>query len=398
MRRTLVTLIALASAPALAAPPVETRPPNAASQRPAFEGQTRAPAPDAPARVVATPVAEGLGDAWALEFLPDGALLVTEKAGRLRIVRDGRAGPAIAGLPPVDARGQGGLLDVALSPDFARDGLVYWSYAEPRQGGNGTTVARGRLVREGDGGRLENVAVVLRQTPTYDGDKHYGSRLTFAPDGKLFVTVGERSDTGPRVQAQDLASGLGKVFRIEPDGTVPRDNPFVGREGVQPAIWSYGHRNAQSAALDGQGRFWIVEHGARGGDELNRPEAGKNYGWPEVTYGIEYSGRTIGPGLTAKAGTEQPVYYWDPVIAPSGMAYYDAALIPEWRGAFLVGGLRTDGLVALRLDGDRVATEERVALGARIRDVKVGPDGAVYALTERDGGGSRVLRVAPTGR
>ena len=396
MRRPLViALAALVAAPALAASPVETRPPNAVGQRPAHPGQTRAPAPDRPARVAATPVAAGLGNAWALEFLPDGAMLVTEKAGRMRIVRDGRAGPPLDGLPPVDARGQGGLLDVALSPDFARDNLVYWSFAEPRAGGNGTSVARGRLVRAGDGGRIEGATVVFRQTPTYDGTMHYGSRLVFSPDGRLFVTVGERSDPGPRVQAQSLSSGLGKVFRIEPDGTAPKDNPFVGRAGAQAAIWSYGHRNLQSAALDGQGRLWTVEHGPRGGDELNRPEAGRNYGWPDVTYGIDYSGRPIGAGITAKAGTEQPVYYWDPVIAPSGMAFYDAAPIPEWRGAFLVGGLQSEGLVVLRLAGDRVASEERLPLGARVRDVKVGPDGAVYALTERDGGGSRVLRIAP---
>lgn len=398
MRPLVVALAAFLCAPALAAPPVETRAPNAQGQRPAFPGQTRAPAPDRPTSLVATPVAAGLDNAWALEFLPDGAMLVTEKAGRMRIVRDGRAGPPLEGLPRVDARGQGGLLDVALGPDFPRDGLVYWSFSEPREGGNGTSVARGRLVRAGEGGRIADARVIFRQTPTYDGTLHYGSRLVFAPDGQLFVTVGERSDPGPRVQAQSLSSGLGKVFRIAPDGSAPGDNPFVGREGAQPAIWSYGHRNLQSAALDGQGRLWTVEHGPRGGDELNRPEAGKNYGWPDVTYGIDYSGRPIGGGLTVKAGTEQPVYYWDPVIAPSGMAFYDGALISEWRGAFLVGGLQSEGVVVLRLAGDRVASEERVPLGARIRDVKVGPDGAVYALTERDGGGSRVLRLAPPGR
>ena len=405
MRRPLVIALALLVVPAaLAAPAVETRPPNAAGQKPAFEGQTRAPAPDGPARVAVPPVAGGLGNAWALEFLPDGAMLVTEKAGRMRIVRagsagrEGRAGPPLEGLPRVDARGQGGLLDVALGPDFPRDNLVYWSFAEPREGGNGTSVARGRLVRSGEGGRIEGAEVIFRQTPTYDGTLHYGSRLVFAPDGRLFVTVGERSDPGPRAQAQSLSSGLGKVFRIEPDGAVPKDNPFAGRDGALPTIWSYGHRNVQSAALDGRGRLWTVEHGPRGGDELNRPEGAQNYGWPDVTYGIDYSGRPIGAGITAKAGTEQPAYYWDPVIAPSGMAWYDGGLIPEWTGAFLVGGLQSEGIVVLRLAGDRVASEERLPLGARTRDVKVGPDGAVYALTERDGGGSHILRIAPPGR
>ena len=374
----------------------ETGRPNAPDQRPVFPGQTRAPQPSVVTAVEATLFVRGLRKGWGFEFLPDGRLLVTEKGGTMRLVAaDGRLGAEIGGVPAVDAQGQGGLLDVALSPGFAQDRLVFLSFSEPREGGNGTSVARGRLVESGGSARLEDVRVIFRQMPTYDGDKHFGSRLVFSPDGKLFVTVGERSDSRPRVQAQDLSSGLGKVFRINPDGSVPPDNPFASRAGAVPAIWSYGHRNMQSAALDGRGRLWTVEHGPRGGDELNRPEPGKNYGWPEVTYGLEYSGRRVGQGVTQKPGTEQPVYYWDPVIAPSGMAYYDGALFPSWRGAFLVGGLVSEGVIIVKLDGDRVATEERVPLGVRIRDVKVGPDGAVYALTDESSG--RILKLTPKG-
>jgi glucose/arabinose dehydrogenase len=378
----------------------QTAPPNAPDQKPAFPGQTRAPAPAQTSAVATTTVAEGIQGGWGFVFLPDGRMLVTEKAGRLRLIgKEARPGPPLAGVPAVDSRGQGGLLDVALSPGFAQDRLVYLSFSEPRQGGgNGTSVARGRLVEEGENARLENVQVVFRQMPAWENNMHFGSRLVFAPDGKLFVTVGERSDREPRVQAQQLSSGLGKVFRINPDGSAPADNPFAGRSDAQPAIWSYGHRNTQSATLDRSGRLWIVEHGPRGGDELNRPEPGKNYGWPEVTYGVEYSGQEVGRGVTQRQGTEQPVYYWDPVIAPSGMATYDGTLFPAWRGAFLVGGLVSQGLVVLRMENDRVAAEERISLGARVRDVRVGPDGAVYALTETRGGGpSRIVRIAPKG-
>ena len=396
--RAVLTAVAICSVPPLAAAATaETAPPNAPDQKPAFAGQTRAPLPDRPTAVAVTTVTEGIEGGWGFEFLPDGRIVVTEKAGRLRIVAPGGRPEAVSGVPEVDGRGQGGLLDVALSPRFSDDRLIYLSFSEPRQGGgNGTSVARGRLVEDGGRARLEDVRVVFRQTPSWPNNMHFGSRLVFAPDGKLFVTVGERSDRQPRVQAQQLSSGLGKVFRINPDGSAPPDNPFVGRGDAQPEIWSYGHRNVQSATLDGSGQLWTVEHGPRGGDELNRPEAGKNYGWPEVTYGIEYSGQNVGSGVTQKAGTEQPAYYWDPVIAPSGMTSYDGTLFPEWRGALLVGGLVSEGLVVLRMKGDRVVSEERIDLGARTRDVKVGPDGAVYALLETRGGGpSRIVRVAP---
>jgi glucose/arabinose dehydrogenase len=338
-------------------------------------------------------VAVGLEHPWGLAFLPDGRMLVTERPGRLRLVeRDGRVGQPLAGVPPVLARGQGGLLDVALDPRFAESRLVYLSYSEPGSGGAGTAVARGRL---GDG-RLEDVRVIYQQQPKVAGWNHFGSRLVFARDGTLFVTQGDRFT---HLQgAQDLSVGFGKIVRITPDGSVPPDNPFVGRGGARPEIWSYGHRNVQAAALDPQtGRLWTVEHGARGGDELNRPEAGKNYGWPTITYGVDYSGASIGEG-TAKPGLEQPVYYWDPVIAPSGMTFYTGDALPGWKGSVFVGSLRPGLLVRLVLEAGQVAREERYLadLRERIRDVRQGPDGLLYLLTDsRDG---RVLRVLPAAR
>jgi glucose/arabinose dehydrogenase len=374
--------------------PVETRRPNGTGQTPAFEGQTRAPQPAQTAKIRTEPVAEGLPHLWAMEFLPDGHMLVTAKEGTMHIVSDeGDASAAISGVPKVDSSGQGGLLDVALAPDFETSGMIFFSFSEPRDGGNGTSVASAKLVRANGGAALEGTKVIFRQTPTYDGNKHYGSRLVFGPDKELYVTVGERSDRQTRVQAQDTASGLGKVFRIDMDGKALPDNPLVKTDGALPEIWSYGHRNMQAAALDGQGRLWTVEHGPKGGDELNRPQAGLNYGWPKVTYGVEYSGGKIGDGITALKGTEQPVYYWDPVIGPSGMAFYEGDAIPEWKGAFLIGGLVAEGLVVLHMDGDRVKFEEHVPLDARIRDVKVAPDGSVYAVTESRGGGSTILKL-----
>ncbi|WJH42352.1 PQQ-dependent sugar dehydrogenase [Aliirhizobium terrae] len=378
-----------------ASQPAETGRANAPDQKPAFENQTRAPQPAAMPKIATEVVAEGLPHLWAMEFLPDGRMLVNAKEGKMHIISaDGKAGPEIEGVPEVAFGGQGGLLDVALAPDYATSGIIFFSFSEPRDDGNGTSVASAKLVADDNGGgKLENVNVIFRQTPTYDGNKHFGSRLVFGPSNELYVTVGERSDREPRVQAQELASGLGKVFRIDMNGKALPDNPFVNEEEALPEIWSLGHRNMQSAALDGQGRLWTVEHGPKGGDELNLPQAGKNYGWPEVTYGVEYSGSAVGEGITEKAETEQPVYYWDPVIGPSGMAFYDGDAIPEWKGTFLVGGLVSQGVVVLHLDGDKVSHEERVDLDARIRDVKVGPDGAVYAVTETRGGESSIIKL-----
>lgn len=374
--------------------PLDSRSANASGQVPAVPGQTRACAAPASAPFTVTVLANRLEQPWAVEPLPGGDLLVTEKPGRMRIVSAaGKVGAPIDGVPAVDARGQGGLLDVALSPGFATDRTLFWSYAEPRSGGNATSVAR--AVLSADSRRLEQVRVILRALPTYNGDKHYGSRLAFGPDGMLYVTLGERSDAVMRPQAQQLASHMGKILRIAPDGSVPADNPFSGQAGARPEIWSLGHRNVQAAAFDPQGRLWVVEMGARGGDELNLVARAKNYGWPEIAYGQEYSGRPIGDGATARAGFEQPVYYWDPVIAPSGAQWYTGAAFPAWRGNLFIGALRDKALVRLVVTGDRVVAEERLLTerGQRVRDVRQGEDGALYVVTDsRDG---ELWRVTP---
>lgn len=378
--------------------PLETRPANAPDQQPAFPGQTRAPGVRAERALAHTVVASGLVEPWGLALMPDGRWLVTERPGRLRIVTaEGAVSEPVAGLPAVDARGQGGLLDVVIGPDFAEDRMIWWSYAEPRPnagngGGNATSVARGRLSE--DGTRVDNVQVVFRALPAYDGDKHYGSSLAFAPDGTLFVTLGERSDAPMRPQAQDLGSHMGKTIRINADGSVPRDNPFVGRDGALPEIWSLGHRNVQGIAIAPDGAVWTIEHGTRGGDELNLDRAGLNYGWPDVAYGVEYRGGPINEGVTAREGTEQPVYYWDPVIAPGGMTFYDGAMFPEWRGNLLAAALKEKHIARLVLENGRVVGEERLLtdFGERVRDVAVGPDGAVWAITDEQNG--KLVRLA----
>jgi glucose/arabinose dehydrogenase len=362
---------------------------------PAFEGQTRAPLSRSEIALSVEVISEALASPWALEFLPDERVLVTEREGAMRIVSaDGTVSAPIAGLPRVDARRQGGLLDVALSPDFANDRMVYWSYSEPRGGTRtSTSVARGRL--SADSSRLENVTTIFRQEPAWDSDLHYGSRLVWDREGHLFVTLGERSHRESRVLAQSLDGLLGKTVRINADGSIPEDNPFVGVDGARPEIWSYGQRNIQGATLNPEtGALWTIEHGPRGGDELNVPEAGKNYGWPVITYGIEYGGETIGDGIQQAEGMEQPIYYWDPVIAPSGMTFYQGDLFP-WRGDLVIAGLR-GVLVRLELDGTRVTGEEYLLeTEGRLRDVKEALDGALWIVTDEPEG--RLLRVTPAG-
>ncbi|NUO40053.1 MAG: PQQ-dependent sugar dehydrogenase [Gemmatimonadaceae bacterium] len=373
--------------------PLETRSPNARDQRPAFAGQTRICGVKSNVAFDVTVVATGLQKPWSVEPLPGGDYLISEKPGRLRIVsRNGTIGEPIAGVPAVDARGQGGLLDVALSPGFATDRTIFWSFTEPREDGNGTSIARGVLAP--DRKSLTDVRVIFRVLPTYNNNMHFGSRVVFGPDGMLYATFGERSSTATRPYAQDLNSHLGKVIRIRPDGTVPPDNPFVGRADAKPEIWSVGHRNPQAAAFDARGQLWEVEHGTNGGDELNRIEKGKNYGWADVGYGVEYSGAPL-PGPTQKAGTEQPVYYWDPVIAPSGAQFYTGDAFPAWKNSLFIGALREQRLVRLAIENGRVTGEEHLLAdrGHRIRDVRQGPDGALYVVTDDEKG--ELWRIAP---
>jgi glucose/arabinose dehydrogenase len=372
-----------------------TLPVCAQNQSPAVQGQ-RSPTPASsalPGRIV--DVARGLVHPWGLAFLPDGRMLVTERPGRLRIInKNGQPSAPLANVPNVLAEGQGGLLDVVLDPQFAQNQVIYLSYSEPGANGlAGTAVARARLTNSS----LQDVKVIYRQQPKVVSGGHFGSRIVFRRDGTMFITQGDRFRYSD--QAQDLASGIGKVVRINRDGTIPRDNPFLKRKGARPEIWSYGHRNVQSAALHPDtGALWTIEHGARGGDEVNHPEPGKNYGWPVISYGREYSGRPIGKGLTAQKGMEQPVYYWDPVIAPSGMVFYTGDAYPGWKGSIFVGSLSPGGLVRLVLQNGRVVREERFLgeLGERIREVEQGPDGLLYVLTDSPRG--RIMRIEPRGR
>ena len=338
---------------------------------------------------------EGMSHPWAIAFLPEGGMLVTERSGNLRAVgEDGSLSEPISGLPEVDARDQGGLLDVALDPDFAENRHVYVSYAEAGEGGNGTAVARGVLSE--DMTSLEDVEVIFRQQPKVQSTKHFGSRLVFDGEGHLFVTLGERSDRQFRTQAQDLDSHLGKIVRINPDGGVPDDNPFVGQDGALPEIWAYGVRNVQAAAINpASGVLWEIEHGPRGGDELNVIEPGANYGWPVVTLGVEYSGDPLPEAAESREGMVDAIYSWTPVIAPSGVIFYDGEAFPGWQGNLFVGGLASTALVRLTLDGNSVTGEERLLepLGLRIRDVAQGPDGAIYVATDHSSG--EILRIAP---
>ena len=346
--------------------------------------------------LTAAVIAEGLDHPWALGFLPEGRMLVTERSGQLRVVDDGAVGEPIAGMPEVYNQGQGGLLDLALAPDFASSGRIYLTFSEPAQSaglqrGQGTAVLSATLVLEGNSGRLENSQVIFRMNKFTNTNRHFGSRVVIGNDGNLFVTLGERGDMN---RAQDFGDLAGAIVRIAPDGSVPSDNPRP--EGWAPELWSKGHRNPQGATLREDGTLFTVEHGARGGDEVNMPQPGANYGWPVITYGVDYSGVPIGEG-TEKEGLEQPLHYWDPSISPSGLDFYDAALIPGWEGDLLSGGLSGQVLVRLDMEGDEIVGEERLFEGqlGRIRDVRVGPDGAIYLLTDEDNG--RLIRVAPEG-
>jgi len=338
-------------------------------------------------------IARGLDHPWALAFLPDGRMLVTERPGRLRIVaRDGSISPPVSGVPQVRASGQGGLHDVVLDRDFASNRTIYLCYAEPAEGGGRTAMARARF-SDGAAARLDDVKVIFRQEGPLSSGNHYGCRIVQGRDGNLWLTMGDHFTY--RDQAQNLANHLGKIVRVTPDGAVPRDNPFVGRNDAKPEIWSYGHRNSQGSALHPQtGKLWEHEHGPRGGDEVNIPLAGKNYGWPVIGYGVDYSGAKIHEA-TAKAGMEQPIKYWVPSIAPSGMAFYTGDLFPRWKGNLFVGALAGQLLVRLELAGEKVTKEERLlgSLNARIRDVRQGPDGAIWLATDSSDG--RIIRVTP---
>lgn len=393
--------LALVPAAVSAQSVADPRPANAPAQKPAFVGQTDAPERKLGVGFDVVTVLDSLRNPWGMTFLPNGKMLVTERIGYLRLVNaDGTLVPQpLGGLPAVDNRGQGGLLDVTLDPNFATNHLIYWSYAEPRENGtNNTAVARGTLV-EGPPARVENAQVIYHQTPSLNSSAHFGSRLNFLKDGTLLITHGERSITEGRMQAQRLDGLLGKVARINADGSIPKDNPFVGRADAKAEIFSIGHRNIQSATIHPTtGELWEVEHGTRGGDELNVVRKGKDYGWPSVAYGIEYAGGPITGGITTKDGTEQPLYFWDPVIGPSGMAFYTGDLFPAWKGSLFIGGHQTNDLVRLSIEGEKVTGEERLltdrAPRLRIRDVRQGPDGALYLLTDENLTG-KLLKLTP---
>lgn len=389
----LATLLALFALPAFAEP-VAQGPKNVPDFQPAFPEQTRAPEMRSGIELDVATVADGLLHPWGVAPLPDGGWLVTERPGRMRVIAaDGTVSDPLAGVPEVHAERQGGLLDVTLSPDFATDRMVYFTYSKPMEGGrSATAAARGTLTP--DGTALESVEDIFVQAPPSPSSLHYGSRLVFDGEGHLFVTTGEHFTPAERVFAQDLGKTYGKVIRIARDGSTPQDNPFVDTEGAVPTIWSYGHRNIQAAALDPDGQLWIVEHGPKGGDELNRIEPGKNYGWPVISYGENYDGSLVGDGITAAEGMEQPRYYWDPVIAPSGLVFYTGELFPDWQGDALVGAMSPGGIMRLRLDGDRVVGEERLLPDrGRIRDLAVDPDGALIAITDAENG--ELLRITP---
>lgn len=363
--------------------PVETQEPNA-TYKPAFEGQTRIKGVKTKTPIESKVVTESLERPWGITTLPDGRFLITQKSGTLRIAdASGKVSEAIKGLPDVDDRGQGGLLGITIDPDFSKNRMVYWTFSEKVKDGNLTAVAKGRLAN--DERSIENAKVIYRATPSYDGDKHYGSRILFDKTGNLIISTGERSDIETRPKAQDLKAALGKIIRITVDGKPVPGNPFINNPKARPELYSYGHRNPQGLALHPvTGDLWESEMGPRGGDEINRIQAGKNYGWPTITYGIEYDGRTIGGSKTQMDGMEQPVYYWDPVQSPSGITFYSKGNIPEWENNLFIGGLSSMHIARLVIENNKVTGEERLLANEkeRFRDLTQGKDGALYAITD----------------
>ena len=378
--------------------PVEGRPANATDQTPAFPNQTRAPyTPTFNAFTVETLV-DGIVDPWGLAFMPDGRMLLTERDGRIRILSDGVLSAPVAGLPKTTRQEISGMADVILDPDFARNSMIYWTYVEGRPEGNMLSVARGRLV-DGAAPRVEDVKVIYRQLPSLPSEHgNFGARMLFDDTGALFVTLGDLASTPLRPYIQQLDNGIGKIVRITTDGDPAPGNPWAGQDGVNPELWAVGFRNPLGLAFrPGTDELWEIDVGPRGGDELNIIKPGANYGWPVISYGNEYSGEQVGEG-PVKTGLEQPVYYWDPVISPSSLAFYSGDLIPEWKGDAFVTSLSQMHLVRLKLEGDRVVGEERL-LGERrerLRLVKQAPDGSIYVLT--DGAQGKLLRIAPPGR
>ncbi len=352
----------------------------------------RAPLETSDVKLKREALAGGLVHPWGIEVLPDGAgYLVTERAGRMRhVTREGEISDPIAGIPEVAAQRQGGLLDVALGPDFAESRMIYWTYAKPMEGGFATAAARGTL--SDDMSEVTGVEDIFVQEPAVPAPMHFGSRIVFDGAGHAFVTTGEHFTQEYRVMAQDLGNTFGKVVRINLDGSVPQDNPFVGEDDALDEIWSYGHRNIQGAWML-NGDLWTIEHGPQGGDELNLTEAGKNYGWPVISYGERYSGRPVGSGKAVRDGMEQPDYFWDPVIAPAGMLVYDGAMFGPWQGDFLISSLHPGGIVRLDLEDGKIAAEERLArdLG-RVRDIAVDDDGSLLVLTDFENG--QIVRIS----
>ncbi len=375
--------------------PIESRPPEKADDKPAFPGQTRAPYHATKPPVVTT-LTDKLRAPWSLAFLPDGKILITEKPGTMRVLdKSGAPSKPVRNVPAVSATGQVGLLDVALDPAFAANRRIFFTYSEA-VGDSDTHIVVARAKFDEAANSLSDVSVIFGAEPALPKRKsaNQGGRIAIGRDGNLFVTIGDRSGSPPWLKAQELDNDLGKIIHITPDGKPAPGNPFIGRKGALPEIWSYGHRSEQGLTIDpATGELWETEHGPRGGDKLLAPEAGKNYGWPIYVHGIDYPGTTIGEGVTEKAGTEQPLYYWDPVIAPSGLAFYTGDLFPEWKNSIFVGALRGQMLDRVTLAGKRVISEEPllVDLHERIRDVRMGPEGAVYVLTDN----SKLLRLTP---